>query len=503
MLSTFSLMSTTLNAHSTSKLFGTKFGNGKTGRSFKEAVGFAEYFLCASQQSPLRVKEDQLRQLFAEDPTHLRDLWEPLKDRIHSTRRQYTFSLFAQTLIAAAAWVLTIIGSYATSLGQPAEALLLSSGTLWTWLVPLVLGWMAAGVQSRENTVEDAIRGEVKHERDVPFKALRVGSGFVECPTTIHNALWSDVQGDERRQGPIFKYARIFTYPKLRDRIAREFEKKLRALDEDGTQARFIEPIERVSSLRNRHDPRDSAQGSSLQDASSEHSQAISTSSQVPSRVNTIQLEHAASFSTVDEPYMTWEDVTLSADWKWNFVIANVIAAFLLWGVTGAAIVIAYLTEVRGLGCRSGSYLLYGVLATSAHILLLTSVFLSNHVMLIYQKERKESFGRVNEKKPRDVIQWIGRLAVFTRFLGKFIAAANAIWLIVGSLFELIGFYESCWCLGTVLQLGKNSWVVLFVSDNRIRQEAEPSWVGGLAMSLLTMGLTYWIFRAYSWGTKN
>jgi hypothetical protein len=70
-------------------------------------------------------------------------------------------------------------------------------------------------------------------------------------------------------------------------------------------------------------------------------------------------------------------------------MISNTIAVFLQWGVTGSAIVISYLTEVRGLGCRSGSYLLYGVLATSAHVLLLAPVFMSHHVMLVYQKQRR------------------------------------------------------------------------------------------------------------------
>ncbi|EMD96720.1 hypothetical protein COCC4DRAFT_199117 [Bipolaris maydis ATCC 48331] len=463
MLSTFSLMSTALNAHSTSITFTAKFGNGKTTSHLREAVDSAEYFLCNSQQSPIRIKEDQFRQLFDEDTERLRDRWLPLEERIRKTRRQYTFSLIAQTFFAVIAWVLTIVGSYVTSLGQHSEALLLSSGTLWTWLVPVVLGWMAAGTQSRKDTVREAIQGEILSGASAPIKALEAESGFINPPMRqLPQALWSKVQGDEACQGPAYNYARILTYPKLRDRIVDEFERRRSFPEAQAAQADHSEPVQQVQ------------------------------------RNNTTQLE-AGSSQNVDEPYMTWKDVKESSDWKWNFIISNAIAVFLQWGVTGSAIVISYLTEVRGLGCRSGSYLLYGILATCAHVLLLISVFLSHHVMLIYQTERRNgATGAVQEVPRSPQIKWIGRLAVLMRLFGKSIAIINATWIILSSVFELIGFYESCWCTGTVLGLGNRAWVVLFVSGDKMRDDAEASWIGGLAMSLFTMIFTYILTKSYS-----
>jgi hypothetical protein len=110
--------------------------------------------------------------------------------------------------------------------------------------------------------------------------------------------------------------------------------------------------------------------------------------------------------------------------------------------------------------------------------------------MLVYQKEHKQ-------------IKWIGRLAVLLRVFGKSVAITNAFWIILSSVFELIGFYESCWCTGTVLGLGNRAWVVLFVSGDKMREDAEASWIGGLAMSLITMFITYLISRVYSSGRKN
>ncbi|XP_014551202.1 hypothetical protein COCVIDRAFT_113516 [Bipolaris victoriae FI3] len=464
MLSTFSLMSTALNAHSTSLIFAAKFGNGKTKSPLSEAIDAAEYFLCNSQQSPIRIQEDQFQKLFEEDTERLRDRWLPLEERLHKTRRQYTFSLFAQTFFAVIAWVLTIVGSYVTSLGQHSEALLLSSGTLWTWLVPVVLGWMAVGTQSRKDAVREAIQGEILSGKSAPIKALEVESGFINPPKLkqLHHALWSSVQGDEAHQGPAYNYARILTYPKLRDRIVDEFEKRRDLQDAQQVRADPSDPVDQVH------------------------------------RTNTTPVAVGSSHY-IDEPYMTWKDVKESSDWKWNFIISNIVAVFLQWGVTGSAIVISYLTEVRGLGCRSGSYLLYGILATSAHVLLLISVVLSHHVMLIYQKERRNrAVGAAHEVPRSPQIKWVGRLAVLMRLVGKSVAVVNATWIILSSIFELIGFYESCWCTGTVLGLGNRAWVVLFVSGDKMRDDAEASWIGGLTMSLFTMIFTYILTKSYA-----
>lgn len=494
MLSTFSLMSTTLNAHSTSKTFKKKFGSGKTKSELKEAVEAAEYFLCGSQQSPLRIKEDKLQELFSENPEELRNRWLPLKQRLYNTRRLYTFSLFAQTFFGVVAWLLTIIGSYVTSLGQHSEALLLSSGTLWTWLVPLVLGWMAVGVQSRKNTVRDAIRGEIKRGEYAPLKALEAESGFIERPVKIHDALWCKVQGDEARQGPAYNYARILTYPKLRDRIVREFEEKLLEIHKHEAHVESPTPSQEGLELSE-------LDHTSADDSRSTRSQAPPTSVENPRRIDTTEVERATTILQLDAPYMEWKDVRSSSDWKWNFVISNAVALFLQWGVTGSAVVISYLTEVRGLGCRSGSYLIYGVAATFAHVLLLASVFISHQSMLFYQRDRQNKpQDTAQEQSRRTLHVWVSRSAVFTRCLGKSIAVANAMWIILSSVFELIGFYESCWCTGTVFGLGEKAWVVLFVSGDKMRDDAEPSWIGGLAMSLLTMLFTYFLSKSYSRG---
>ena len=357
---------------------------------------------------------------------------------------------------------------------------------------------MAVGVQSRENTVHDAIMGEEKRGEYAPEKALEATSGFLDQDSIkIQDALWMNVQGDEARQGPVFNYARILTYPKLRKRIVKEFEEKLKSLRKLEKRGDATDSGEEPQPPGNRLDPQDPAC-----DSASSRTQVPSTPSPGIRAASTLGLESGTN--GVGEPYMTWHQVSSSSEWKINFLISNAVAVFLQWGVTGSAIVISYLTEVRGLGCRSGSYLLYGILATTAHFLLLISMFLSHHVMLTYQESRRGGAQGTDHKRSRNPVQeWLSRFAVLTRFLGKFTAVINAFWIILSSIFELIGFYESCWCTGTALGLKDKAWVVLFVSGDRMREEAEPSWIGGLAMGLLTITFMYLISRGYSWGRTN
>ncbi|KAF2760244.1 hypothetical protein EJ05DRAFT_276837 [Pseudovirgaria hyperparasitica] len=424
-LSTFSLMSTALSSHRTHKRFAITIDRSRSEAS-KEAAKAARDFLRNAQQSSLRINDMDFYTLIVKSDARFQNWWVTIRKRLHKTRRLYTLSLVAQSFFAVAAWVLTIAASYIQSLGMHSQALLLSSGTLWVWLVPVVLGWVYVGTQSREGTIKEALQGQ---DDEKVAAALETRSGLChEIEFHPPDSCFGSVIGDERVQGPAFNYARTFTHHRLVDIVATSLEKRAAMPD--------------------------------------------------------------VVFQRADlDAYIEWADLWQDSSWVAHFLFANAVALFLQWGVTGAATVISYLTEVRGLGCRSGSYLLYGILATSAHGLLLTSAFLSHWAMLIYQRKAEN----VHNYRRYGTHSVICVLAVLTRYLGRILAVLNALWIILSSIFELIGFYESCWCTGTVLGLGKRAWVVLFVSGDRMREDAAPSWAGGIAMSILAGAITYLI----------
>jgi hypothetical protein len=68
--------------------------------------------------------------------------WESAEKHIWNTRRGVTFSLVAQILMAFIAWFLTVLGALLGNLGDSSTALQLSSGSLWLWMIPVILGWI-------------------------------------------------------------------------------------------------------------------------------------------------------------------------------------------------------------------------------------------------------------------------------------------------------------------------------------------------------------------------
>jgi hypothetical protein len=161
------------------------------------------------------------------------------------------------------------------------------------------------------------------------------------------------------------------------------------------------------------------------------------------------------------------------------------------WGTTGPAILIAYLTPLKGLACHSGSYVLYGSAATSAWFLLTISCFLSHAAMLRDQTTRK-----VDQLESTRTIghSVLCGFAVCTRYLGKTIAVVNAGWLVSFALLEYIGVLQTCWCEANILSMGSRGWAPVFQDALNLTPASNLTfWGGGLAFSLLVcaVGMTF------------
>lgn len=207
---------------------------------------------------------------------------------------------------------------------------------------------------------------------------------------------------------------------------------------------------------------------------------------------------------------------------------AAVVAILVQWGTTGAAILIAYNTPVKGFGCRSATYTLYGALGTIGWLLHVISMCFSHSAMLQYQAaiqqdtkmefvksrsvspdvERQMTNGTTHTAggtntgstalcsngKPFERDTWhttICILAVSTRALGKITVIVNAAWIIIGSLMEIINIYENCWCLAN---RDTRSWVLLFKSGSDLKAAAQTTWGGGVALSIMTSFLGFLVF---------
>ncbi|KIL54990.1 hypothetical protein M378DRAFT_18353 [Amanita muscaria Koide BX008] len=151
------------------------------------------------------------------------------------------------------------------------------------------------------------------------------------------------------------------------------------------------------------------------------------------------------------------------------YVRSALLALFLQWGTTGAAIIALYLTPTRGFGCHSASFLLYGILATVVWVLFVTSSGLA------HSYTASKECGRP--------AKYIGPLVLIFRQLGKTIAAFNTAWIILSSLFQFSNVYDNASVFGlSVFGLGNKAYAVLHLVDEDIKL-TKLYWALGMIMA--------------------
>ncbi|KAF2117030.1 hypothetical protein BDV96DRAFT_644465 [Lophiotrema nucula] len=490
---------------------------------FSVRVKAIQYLLQEAQQVPLRASQERgwLSSLIVSPKNQA--WWRSLKRRLTRTRRGVTFSLVAQILAAAVAWLFTIASGFIESRGDRVVANQLSSGTLWVWLIPVIWGWVTVGTQSSSDSIDEALRADIAYRAKEPpiqsetavtdkgeQRGIMVRSGLAIQPHRVQTNeaafevppvtnlelpgwLGADIMGDEKREGPIFNYARVFTWWQL----ARTIESALTTTVNGIATGQTCKPGQEKTSVRPWNSDRRPEEN-------------LAGDSYTTAQYCGLDLNHGQILA-----YPDWDEITADV-WKRIFV-ASVAALFVQWGTTGPGILIAYYTPTVGVGCRSAGYLLYGGLATLVWMLLAASKMFSHAAMLRYQREHRLApsmdFRRVSvvsktpaspRVEPPSGPQGYERttahsiicgLAVVTRLLGKTIAILNAIWLVLSSLLEYTGVYDRCYCKGNETGLGMDrGWLVLFKTDDDLASYATSPWAGGVAMSILVCLISYCFF---------
>ena len=519
------------------------------------------YILQESQQTAMRAWEGNgwLSSLILLEGNQ--DWWDHLKRNLSNTRRGVTISLIAQILFAAIAWFFTVVAAF-DNLGDTTVALSISSSSIWLWMIPVIIGWVAVGTQFRGHTIQDALldpsarclraQNAVQYPQTHPpppvagFQdGIRTASGILvtrsramtvqepteEYPkvpdTTPHPAdfklqvtsptsnassqreptaiptilqasdstttdstpefasasgdpredqvgdeegesltllhsesavvesdrLWgASFTGHEAKEGPIYNYARVFTFLQFSQTVISGFERALKNI-QDGRSPR---------GPWRRHD---------------QHGRVDIHHNLAGSRA---QISAFSGYCGGTQSYIAWSQVP-GRIWR-DMLVAASAAVFVQWSTTGASILVEILTPVNGLGCRSGTYLIYGCLATLSWLLLLTASLISHELMLRKQAalDRRENY------RPGKVLP---KLFVVCESSGSFIAGCNAIWLLLSSVFELCGVFDNCWCESNYFSLRQEGWVLLFKGASQLAPDAQRVWVGGIAFVAVSCAL--------------
>ncbi|KAJ7698867.1 hypothetical protein B0H16DRAFT_1668837 [Mycena metata] len=133
-----------------------------------------------------------------------------------------------------------------------------------------------------------------------------------------------------------------------------------------------------------------------------------------------------------------------------RLVLASVLALGLTWGTIGAAIVGSYFVPTQGIGCRAGSYLVYGIVSTVVWMMLVASSILAH--MSSFTGTSNERY--VYSKSTRTA----AIASIILRRTGKLFSALNAIWVFSACLFQFSSFFDRCLCNSSVFSLGKHAY---------------------------------------------
>ncbi|KAF6815042.1 hypothetical protein CMUS01_12515 [Colletotrichum musicola] len=496
MLMTVSLMMTILNKRWIRKKFRYTLSMPAAQRSpTADMVKRAQAALVIAenaQQVPVRLDQSQgwlARQIVLDTYT---PWWEEAAKSLGSTRRRVTLSLVAQLSVAVISWILTVVGSLMKNVGNTEEALALSSGSLWIWLVPVIVGWITVGTQNKADTIKAAI-GNTSSGREVPGGINVATDDFVADPSSVcvnepesakrawtrvesRQKLWNvGVCGYQKQQGPAFNFARALTSINFADRLHMAFDT---AIYTCGTASDGDEHLPLAPDEEAKRELVSKACG--LFPDTCTHGKRSPTSGRntvsSPLRAEPVPRHDLREFPSLSEV----SPDARSAFWK-HLAFSMLMGVVIQWGTTSLAFAMAFETVVKGLGCRSGSYLLYGAVSTMACLSMLLSAALSHVTMRGYE--------RGGQATPL-----VGALAVVTLLLGRCLLVANTAWLLLISIWELIGFFDSCYCASTELSKGHRGWVLLFKSADALKKDAQSAWAACIVVGFVIVLLSIAIF---------
>ncbi|KAE9388397.1 hypothetical protein BT96DRAFT_947646 [Gymnopus androsaceus JB14] len=369
--------------------------------------------------------------------------WKELLDHLNYT---YTWSISAATSIAwvLIAYVFTVIDSL-FDVSSEIQVNGQGVGSAWLWLLPVVIAWLQISPKCDSIRTRDALRRANHIVYVATPEGLPKRAGLVSDHRAVFLNEAEDVlHNDQRCTSPIYNYARLFSWTAAVEEISDYFHEATR-------RSRLFQPVNSntpwVSGDRN----------SPLKDEN-----RVGTSSQV--------VEYCTSFFPRRS---RWG----SGIWG-RIVIASILALILQWGTAGAAIFVTWETPTRGLGCRSGSYLLYAIVSTIVWVLLIFANILSH-----YSTFDCTSHDLEGKKKHYARVDLAGSLSIIIRRFAKILAAANAVWIFTTCMFQFTSFFNRCWCDSTVLGLGAAKAYNVVTLSNEEVDSTRAAWIGGAVLA--------------------
>ena len=470
-LAAYSLIITVLNNRWVTKEF-TRY----TYPTARDAIRI----LTSLQQSPIKVVQDDglLASLIVLQQND--KWWTQLAEEIDYS---HSWSISAATSIVwvVIAYVFSVLDTFIAGIDTSIHSNGLGVGSLWLWLLPIVVGWLQFSPKCDSALLKEAVRRAnaiayvaTDDEKNVLAKEKSDARAIDLTLTDV-----DDLHRDEKCTSPIFNYSRFLPWVQTVEVVSEAFQ----AASE---KFRRHEPVNPDTGKLNYRD-----------------------------RVGTrTQVEH----------YCT-PDQKPAARGRWGpkvvprMFLASALALMLQWGTAGAALIQAWYTPTRGenfivhvlsppscllmtvtgLGCRSLAALIYAVLSTTVWMMLVTSSILTHYASTPQYGSEGHAIRREGEAKDEEgqallegqiirhqsTVRWI---SIILRRLGKLIAGLNAVWAVTACVSQFGNVFDNCFCNSSVFSLGKHAYSVITLQplDFWIIQSA---WIGSVFLAGGTVGI--------------
>ena len=384
------------------------------------------------------------------------DWWESLVDRLEQT---HTWTIAAATSIiwVIVAFAFTIVDSF-MNLGNNINSNGQGVGSLWLWLVPIVVGWLWIPVCSH-----DKLKTAIDKANQLAYIAAPDGIPKVnrspanaDAPSRVFDVSHKQAiriykkkkvfTQDAARVAPVFNYARVWAWSTVVETVARAFDhadKNARRHMPVNFRKEWVQPEEKARANR-----RDNRTGT----------------------VSQVQLYCGFPVGRNVAPV----EPVPSGVWKRIFV-ASAFALGLQWATTASAALIVVFTPTNGLGCRSGSYILYGIVSTMIWAASLLSSCLADYAKARYDRSATPR-SRFNSAS------LVKGLATLLRRLATFAAYCNSIGVILACVFQFSNFFSTCYCNSSVLGRGAaNAYNIIGTGFDH--NPMKGGWIGALVLA--------------------
>ncbi|KZV66989.1 hypothetical protein PENSPDRAFT_688502 [Peniophora sp. CONT] len=432
-------------------------------------VEYAWRVLGSLQHSPLHIEHEMLASLVALPENG--QWWECLAVGL-DYESTWTAAIVIQIAWVAIAFILTVVDSFQDGITNDFQSSGRGTGTLFLWLLPLVIGWQRLSPRCDFSRVRDALQRANESVYYIPDR-----------PEQANAALYSPYSSPESVSFP----SPQITNPNL-----------------SPPTTRAPKPIVSIPALRNCRDRFAFALFYSDDDRGAS-APIYSDTRLLPWTAN---VELVAGAFRVAAEVMAVQDVdphdeqarrrffsevsrriqqrrSLQPDWNTivrRCIKAGVLAMVLHWGAIGSAIVYSFFTFTSGLGCRSGSFLLYAVVGTVVWIIIVSSSFINHYAEWLEHQQRLAPRSDLSSYhlSPRSA----RGLAKALRGSGKVLAIANAIFIVTACIFLFSNFYTRCWCDSSVLGRGATHAYNVIAPTPGDADQLKIAWIGAIILSL-------------------